>query len=265
MEIIDAHCHVFPDKISVRATQNTQKFYDIPHTAFYGDVKTLLEQCKKSGVSRCVISGVATNPQQPKKLNEFLKLTEDENNGNFISLGSLHPESNDIENDFNHLCELGLKGVKLHPDIQGYKADCEGYMKIYELCSEKNLPILIHTGDKRFDNSNPERIAKILKQFPDLTIIGAHLGGWSLWEEASERLYKYDNFYVDTCSSFYMLSTSTAKKIINKYGTKKIIFGTDYPMWKQSDEIKHIMNLGFNESDLEDIFSNNILRVLKTT
>ncbi len=263
LNIIDAHCHIFPDKIAVKATQNTQKFYDIPHTAYYGEVNSLLKQCEESGVSRCVVSGVATNPHQPKKLNDFLKEEETLHPDKFIALGSLHPKSPTIEEDFYHLKELGLKGVKLHPDIQGYKADCEGYMEIYELCDKAGLPLLIHTGDSRYDNSNPERIEKILKEFPHLQIIGAHFGGWSLWEKAADILYKYDNFYVDTCSSFYMLSNTIGRKIIDKYGTDKVIFGTDYPMWKQKDELEHIYSLGFNDTVLENILSKNILRLLK--
>ncbi len=265
MEIIDAHCHVVPDRIAELATVNTQKFYDIPHSAFISNVSGLLEQMKESGVNRCVISVVATNPRQPKKLNDFLKEEVDFHGDKFLGLGSLHPENTSIEEDFIHLKELGLSGVKLHPDIQGYKADCDGYKEIYKLCSEAGLPILMHTGDKRYDNSNPNRIEKILKEFPDLTIIGAHLGGWSVWEEASEKLYKYDNFYVDTCSSFYMLSHSTAKKIINKFGTDKVIFGTDYPIWTQKEELEHIYALGFNDTELENILSKNILKVLKTS
>ncbi len=262
MNIIDAHCHIFPDKIAVKATQNTLKFYDIPHTAYYGDVGSLLKQCEESGVSRCVVSGVATNPQQPKKLNEFLKNEEKLHPDKFIALGSLHPESPTIPEDFKHLIDLGIKGVKIHPDIQGYKADCKGYMEIYELCDNAGIPILIHTGDSRYDNSNPNRMEKILKAYPHLQIIGAHLGGWSVWEEACEKLCKYDNFYVDTCSSFYLISHTNAKRIINKYGTDKVIFGTDYPMWKQKDEIERILSLGFCDEDLEKIFSKNILKVL---
>ncbi len=262
MKIIDAHCHIFPDRIAMLATHNTQEFYDIPHTAYQGTAGSLLKQCEESGVDKCVISTVATHPRHPEKLNEFIASQAEVYPERFIAIGGLHPESPDIDGDFKYLKELGLKGVKLHPDIQGYKADCAGYKEIYDLCSQSGLPILIHTGDSRYDNSNPDRIARILEEFPDLTVIGAHFGGWSLWEEAAEKLYKYENFFVDTCSSAYMLSDTTMKSIINKYGTDKVIFGTDYPIWKQEDEIKRIISLGFSDDDLEKIFSKNVEKVL---
>ncbi|MBR0536411.1 MAG: amidohydrolase [Clostridia bacterium] len=263
MKIIDAHCHIFPDKLSVTATQNTQKFYDIPHTAYYGSVNSLLEQCEQSGVSQCVVAMVATNPRQPQKLSHFvadqMKLHPDR----FIGFGAVHPESKTLTEDVKLVKELNLKGIKTHPDIQGFKADCDGYKKIYDLCSELNIPVLMHTGDSRYDNSNPDRIANILENFPKLTVIGAHFGGWSLWQEAAEKLHKYDNFFVDTCSSLYLLSDTDAKKIINKYGEDKVIFGSDYPIWKQADEIERFLSFGYSDQTLEKIFAKNIEGLLK--
>jgi predicted TIM-barrel fold metal-dependent hydrolase len=263
MKITDAHCHICPDRIAEYATQNTQKFYDIPRSAYIGDVGSLLKQCEESGVSRCVVSMVAKNPRQTEDIRKFIGEQVALHPDNFIGLGALHPDSTQKEQDITNLMESGLKGIKLHPDIQGFKADCDGYKEIYELCTQFDLPILLHTGDSRFDNSNPDRIEKILKEFPHTRIIGAHFGGWSLWQEAADKLYKYDNFYVDTCSSFYSLSDTDAKKIINKYGTEKVIFGTDYPVWKQEDEINKIISLGFTDDDLENIFHKNIEKVLK--
>ena len=40
----------------------------------------------------------------------------------------------------------------------------------------------MHTGDYRYDNSNPNRVLPVLKAYPKLTLIGAHFGGWSVWE-----------------------------------------------------------------------------------
>ena len=99
--------------------------------------------------------------------------------------------------------------------------------------------------------------------FPDLIIIGAHFGGWSLWDKAPEILCKYKNLYVDTCSSFYALSKERAREIFDLYGADRVIFGTDFPMWKQEDELNFIFSLGLSDNELENILSKNIERVLK--
>lgn len=267
-KIIDSHCHIFPEKIAKKATESTDKFYDIcasgiiEGSAFIGTAENLINQCDEAGVEKCLVTSVATTPHHAQSINTFIanevKLFPDR----FIGFGSLHPESEALKEDADHLVELGLKGVKLHPDIQNFKVDDPKVIKIFEICSEKKLPVLLHTGDMRFDNSNPDRVEKILKMFPDLIIIGAHFGGWSVWDKAPEILYKYKNLYVDTCSSFYALSKERAREIIDLYGTDRVLFGTDFPMWKQKDELEFLFNLGLTNDELENILYNNLAQLL---
>ena len=152
---------------------------------------------------------------------------------------------------------MGLKGVKLHPDIQRFKIDDYRCLKIYERCEEKNLPILMHTGDKRYDYSNPNRLLPVLKIYTGLTVIGAHLGGWSIWDEAVEKLAGLENFYVDCSSSLPYISISRAREIILSYGADRVLFGTDYPMWSPTDELATFFKLGLSDADNKKILSEN--------
>ena len=262
IEIIDSHCHIFPQKIARKAAVNTFKFYEMNmEPPFSGTAEDLISQGKQNGISRFVVQSVATSPHQVSGINRFIA-AECEKYHEFIGLGSLHPDSETLEADMNEIISLGLHGVKLHPDIQRFKIDDYRCLKIYELCEKHGLPILMHTGDSRFDFSNPNRILPVMEIYTNLTVIGAHLGGWSLWEEASERLAFLPNFYVDCSSSFYALPKEEAKEIILRYGTQKIVFGTDYPMWKEKDELEYLFSLGFSDSELSDILHNNILKIL---
>ncbi len=267
--IIDSHCHIFPEKIAQKATDSIDIFYKISETGvingcgFVGTAKTLINQCDATGVSKCLVTSVATTPHHAQSINSFIAAEVELFPDRFIGFGSLHPESETLEEDAEHLIELGLKGVKLHPDIQNFKVDDPKVIKIFEICNEKGLPVLLHTGDSRYDNSNPDRVEKILKMFPDMTVIGAHFGGWSVWDKAPEILCKYKNLYVDTCSSFYALSKERAKQIIDLYGADRVVFGTDFPMWRQEDELKFLFSLGLSDSQLENILAKNIERVLK--
>ena len=155
---------------------------------------------------------------------------------------------------------MGLKGVKLHPDIQKFKIDDYRMLKIYELCEGK-LPLLIHTGDHRYDLSNPNRMMPILEIYKNLTVIGAHFGGWSVWEEATEKLCKYKNFYVDCSSSLYAMTPQKAKELIMAYGTNRVLFGTDYPMWEPKAEIERFMQIDLTDKEHEDILYNNAAKM----
>lgn len=267
-KIIDSHCHIFPDKIAQKATDSIDIFYGISETGvtdvcgFVGNAKTLIKQCDSVGVNKCLVTSVATTPHHAQSINSFIASEVELFPDRFIGFGSLHPDSESLEEDAEHLVVLGLKGVKLHPDIQNFRVDDPKVVKIFEICNKKKLPVLLHTGDSRYDNSNPNRVEKILIMFPDLTIIGAHFGGWSIWDKAPEILSKYKNLYVDTCSSFYALSKERAREIIDLYGTERVIFGTDFPMWKQDEELEFLFDLGLNENELKNILYNNLAKLL---
>lgn len=254
-KIIDAHCHIYPDKIAQKASDATGNFYKIP-SQLDGKISTLLEHGDNAGIEHFIVQSVATTPMQVSSINKFIADEVKKSNGKFTGLGTLHPDSEDIEGDFNEILELGLKGVKLHPDIQRFKIDDYRMLKIYELC-EGNLPILIHTGDNRYDYSNPNRMMPIMDIYKDLIVIGAHFGGWSIWEEATQAMKKYKNFYVDCSSSLYALTFEKAKDIIMEYGTNKILFGTDYPMWTPKEELEKFMQIDLTEQEREDILYNN--------
>lgn len=257
--MIDAHCHIYPDKIAQRAADSTGEFYDLtPYTD--GKISTLIELGEKLGIDHFVVQSVATSPAQVSSINKFIATAVVQSDGRFTGLGTLHPESENLAAEVDEIISLGLKGVKLHPDIQQFRIDDPRMMRIYELC-EGRLPILLHTGDSRFDYSNPNRVKPVLDRFKNLTVIGAHLGGWSVWDEAVKVLPQYENFYVDCSSSFYTLSAEKSKELIMAYGTKRVLFGTDYPMWDMQKEIESFMNLELTEEEREDILCNNACRM----
>lgn len=254
-KIIDSHCHIYPDVIAEKAANGTGNFYGI-NMAYDGKVSTLLCEGEKAGIGHYIVQSVATTPKQVSSINNYIAKAVKESNGLMTGLGTLHPESDDIKADFDELISLGLKGVKIHPDIQGFKLDDYRCLKFYELCEGK-IPILIHTGDKRYDFSNTNRLIPILDIFTNLTIIGAHFGGWSVWEEATKELKGYKNLYVDCSSSFYSMSKQTAKILIEEYGTDRVLFGTDYPMWSPKGELDYFYSLGFSDEDNKKILHDN--------
>lgn len=261
-KIIDAHCHVYPEKIASKAVHGTDTFYNIVSKC-KGTLSDLMEIKKQSNIDKFIVQSVATTPHQVNSINEFIAKEVELFPETFVGLGTLHQDSSTMKQDVEHIIELGLKGVKLHPDIQNFKIDDEKYFEMYELLSKHNLPLLMHTGDYRYDNTNPNRVIPLLKTFPKLTLIGAHFGGWSIYDEASKQLCSFENFYVDCSSSFYYIKPSVAVEIIKRYGTDKVLFGSDYPMWKPEEELNYFLGLNFSREDNEKMLSQNAQKVFK--
>lgn len=253
--IIDSHCHIYPDKIAAKASMGTSDFYKMP-SLFDGKISTLLERGLAAGIEHFVVQSVATAPSQVSGINRFIAKAVTDGEGRFTGLGTLHPDSENIEEEAEEIISLGLKGVKLHPDIQRVAIDDERMHKIYE-CVRGRLPILMHTGDHRFDLSNPNRMLPILQKYPDLTVVGAHFGGWSVWDAAEKSLSGFDNFFVDCSSSLYAMTAERAKELIDAYGVDRVLFGTDYPMWDIDTEIERFMKIDLTEEEREKVLSRN--------
>lgn len=175
-QIIDAHCHIYPDAIARKAAASTGNFYDGLPATCDGTLGTLLQEGRQAGIDHFVVQSVATKPEQVHSINEFIAKEVAAFPQKLTGLGTLHPDSKDMAGDIAHALELGLKGIKLHPDIQHFPLDDPRCRIIYESCQGK-IPILLHTGDKRFDFSNPNRLLPVLRDFPGLTVIGAHANG----------------------------------------------------------------------------------------
>ena len=259
-KVIDAHCHIYPEKIAEVAVAGTGNFYNMTALGD-GTVKSLVSIGDSVGIDRFVVQSVATTPHQVKSINEFIASQVEQYGGRLIGLGTLHPDSDDLKGDVNHILQLGLHGVKLHPDIQRFKIDDYRCLKIYELCEEYNLPILMHTGDYRYDFSNFNRLVPILDIYKNLTIIGAHLGGWSVWEDACDHLAGKPNLYVDSSSSLYELSPETAVNIIRRYGSDRVLFGSDYPVFSPDIELERFLALPLTDDEKRSILSENVCRV----
>ena len=259
MKIIDIHAHIFPDKIAEKASANVGAFYNLS-MKHDGKIRTLLDMGDRYGIDRFLVHSVATTAEQVESINSFISGVVKAYNGRFIGFATLHPDYKNTEKEIDRAVSLGLKGIKLHPDFQRFHIDCKEAMGLYEVL-EGRLPLLIHTGDYRYEYSKPQRLAKVLDRFPRLQVIAAHFGGWSEWDKGAEALAGR-NVYVDTSSTFYANPLEKVRFLFKLFGSDHIMFGSDYPMWNPGTEIEFIRRLELDERDLEKIMHENVEKLL---
>lgn len=245
--IIDSHCHIYPEAIATRAVSSVNGFYSV-ESAYDGRYSTLIEEGGKNGISHYVIFSVATTPHQVHSINSFISDTVRASQGAMTGLGTLHPESESLACDIAEIRSRDLKGIKLHPDFQKFCVDSKKAYEIYENCGD-DLIVLLHTGDTRYDFSNPERMKRVLTDFPHIKFVGAHFGGWSCWQKACDTLCGFDNFYVDCSSSFNWLGAEQCRDIVRAYGKEKVLFATDFPMWSYETELKKFFDMSLTDEE----------------
>lgn len=259
--IIDAHVHIYPDAIAEHAAQSIGDFYQYYGMYYDGRLATLLSAMQSCGIGRALVSSVATTPHQVSHINRFLSETAEQYPAHLSALGTMHPDSPDPDADFQQILSLGLHGVKLHPDFLQTPMDSPGFYRIYALC-EGRLPICCHLGDSRFDFTNPNRAARVLRDFPNLTLVGAHLGGYTVWERVeAERLYEHQNLYADCSSTLSLLPPEKVLHLIRNFGADRVCFGTDFPMWNDAPELAAFYALGLNADEAESILHGTAERV----
>ncbi len=258
MKIIDSHAHIFPQKISLKASGAIGDFYGIK-MHHDGMAHTLSGLMEKAGVERALVCSTATTPHQVEAINDFI-YEKCKQYPRFMGFATLHQDMEDPEREIMRIKKLGLHGIKLHPDFQKFKIDDEKMFPTYRILEREKLPILFHTGDKRYDFSGPRHLIKIMEKFPDLVCIGAHFGGYSEWKEA-EEYPKSKNLYFDTSSSLDVLDKKHALALIEHFGVEQFMFGTDYPMWTPEEEIEKVFALGLSDEDNAKVFSKNFERL----
>jgi len=256
--IIDAHCHIYPQKIAAKAVAAIGNFYNI-QMGEDGTSTSLIAEGEKIGVEKYVVHSTATTVHQVRSINEYI-YSEMQAHKEFIGFMTLHNEmpTEDIEDEVALALSRGMKGVKLHPDFQKFNID--DAENIYEV-TKGRLPVLLHMGDKRYDYSSPARLRKMAEKYPDQIFIGAHFGGYSVWDKV-ECLRDLPNVYFDTSSSLFALDKQRAVDLIRRFGHERYFFGTDFPMWRHDEELERFLALPLTEEERVDILYNNAAKLL---
>ncbi len=257
--IIDAHCHIYPQKIAAKAVAAIGNFYGIDMCED-GTAASLIREGSAIGVEKYVVHSTATTVHQVRAINDYID-SEMRLHPEFIGFMTLHNEMTEeaIEKEVELALSRGMKGVKLHPDFQKFYID--EAENIYRVTKGK-LPILLHMGDKRYDFSAPERLRKMAEKYPEQIFIGAHFGGYSVWDRV-DCLKDLPNVYFDTCSSLFYLDKAKAADMILSFGFERYFFGTDFPMWKHDEELARFLSLPLGEEEREAILYKNAARLLR--
>ena len=260
MQIIDIHTHIYPDDIALKATQSVRDFYQIGDQDMNGTASLLLERGKAAGISKFVILPVAIRPDRVRGINNYI-LEQTKLHAEFIGFGTVHAGMGGLTDEVDRILDMGLKGIKMHPDSQRFAIDDLRLFPMYEAIEGK-LPVILHMGDHRYDYSHPIKLRRILELFPKLQVIAAHFGGYSMYETACELL-KDTSCVFDISSSLMFLPDGEAERYINIYGAERMAFGSDYPMWDPVKETEHFLSLGLTAAQQEQISWKTAARILQ--
>lgn len=256
-KIFDFHTHAYPEKVASKSVDFLNSYYKITCQGD-GTMDDLLKSAKNGGVGYLLVHAVATKPSQVENVNSWIA---EHLQKNVFGFGTIHPDyDGDIKKELERIHSLGLLGLKLHPDFQAYYVD-DPSMDIVYSNVEGKMPVLFHVGDENSEFSSPKRLANVLDRFPKLTVIAAHLGGYSQWAEAERYIIGRD-CYIDTSSSLWAIPPEKAESLIRRHGVDRVLFGTDYPLTYHREELERFLALDLTEAEKDMILFENAKRLL---
>ena len=252
--IVDFHTHVFPEKLAPKGLPILAERAGLDPTTD-GTADGLAVSMMLAGIDISVTLPVITDPAQFESANRFAASLC--SRPYICAFGAIHPDCDDIKGKLRFIKELGLKGIKIHPDYQDRDIDDKKYLQIVDQANDIGLWTLTHAGiDVGLPDalrSTPEKIAKLIDVVKPDRFIAAHMGGWKGWDIVLERIAGR-GVYLDTAFCFNgSIDEKTFLELVRANGADRILFATDCPWGQQKEQLDHFMamdGLSDHEKDL---------------
>lgn len=178
--------------------------------------------------------------------------------------------------------QWGAKGLKLVPNASfSFDEDC--VTPLLARLSAWGLPLLTHTGQWPGYGGgtfcHPSRLERILRDFPQLTVVAAHVSGlW--WRDLVALAQRYDNLMCDISGlqpgviENYPRVCSVLRRVLDAFGPHRVLFGSDGPVMdfsmSRADWVRVIARLPeeapdgmrFTTAELRAVLHDNAARLL---
>jgi len=165
--------------------------------------------------------------------------------------------------------DLGAVAVKVHPVHGAFRPDRDDMYPVYQLCAERGVPVIVHTGPSIFPGSQPEAgdpalMDPIAAGFPGVQFVLAHGGRAHWYADAARMALARDNVWLD-------LAGLPPKRLPGYYAgfdlpalAARWIFGTDWPgVPGVAKNVRAIAALGLPADILAAVLAGNAARLYR--
>lgn len=158
-------------------------------------------------------------------------------------------------------------GVRIVPWLWDLPPNDRRYYPVYAACVDLDIPFCTqigHTGPlMRSETGRPiPYLEDVLLDFPELVIVGGHVG-FPWINELISLTIKFPNFHVDTSAYALHRLPPDFVAFMKSIGTKRVMFGTNWPMLSASQCLKELDSLGLSQEQREAFLSGNARRVFR--
>jgi len=157
--------------------------------------------------------------------------------------------------DLPNSIDRRYKAIKFHSDIGKIDIDDK---RVISFVNKINLPIFVHTNENK-EFSNLGKVSNLAKKI-DAPVIAVHSGSVTGTFFKLDSYDFPDNVYFETSGIQYAV---ILKKIYDKFGAKRIVFGSDYPFGDPRVSLAMISSLEASPKENKLMTGENISKILK--
>lgn len=276
--IVDFHTHILPPGIREHRNYYLKKdpcfglLYSKPQ-ARIATAEDLIDNMDKAGIDVSVVLNIGwTSHELCCETNDYIMEAVARNPNRLVGFCAVQPlaQENAVR-ELERCVRGGVKGIgELRCDIQGFDLADEAIMSpIIHVAMEHRLIILTHTSEPVGHSYSgkgaitPDILYRFIQNFPNLNLVCAHWGGglpfYALMPEVAKAL---SNVYFDTAASPFLYRDDIFKYVAEIVGVDKILFGSDYPLIRQSRVIESIQSLNLSEEAKNKMLGGNAQSLL---
>jgi len=266
-QIFAHHAHVFPEQTNPHGTLER--------------LGRLMDEC---GIAQAVCFAPFAFQMPGEDPNGWLSKTI-KGNDRFRGFGTIDIGRSDLRDQVRRIRELGLLGIKLHPNTQKFDVLSQQSMEVYAEAQEQKLFISFHTGvhHYRLKNYNVLSFDEIAHKFPELRFSLEHVGGYHFFKEALAVMFNNIPFppkpgfrprvhgglvsvFNRNKLPFWHLTPEQICDAIAQVGAQLLIFGLDFPYNLEEDTrlaLDVIRNLHIANEQKDMILGGNLRRELE--
>jgi len=197
------------------------------------------------------------------------------NSDTLIAFGSVDPLQGEaaIDEMRRQADELGVRGFKFHPTVQGFDPSDPAYAALFSEIEQRGLPIVVHTGQTgvgagmpgglgyRLGLSNPMLLDEVAARHRDLQIIMAHPSvPWQ--DEAISIATHKSNVWIDLSGWSPKYFSPNLVRATRTYLKHKMLFGSDFPALTPDRWLKDFAALELGEEVERLVLKDNAVRLL---
>lgn len=247
------------------------KKYRSPRQMYEGmTVDEMLSEMDNAGVDICVLSAFY-HKDMAVVSNEEVAAHVKAHPDRFVGAGTVNimRKPMEVTRQVEYMVnDLNLRCVRLEPYMYGdgttgLPPTDKHYWPVFIKCAELGVPVAIqvgHTGPLLpSECGRPIYLDEIALAFPELTIIGCHLG--QPWHEEMMILaWKHPNVYVETSARTPKYWPKSFVEFTCGHGRDKVLWATDYPLLTFERTLAELEALGVSDEIYRKVVRENAVR-----